>query len=82
MSMTEDAAKKKGCWINPENCCSASSCMAWKFDEVTDLRDRELWSKKANKRVNAAVGDDAEWRLVNPDEPAPEPTGYCAALPA
>lgn len=80
--MNEETAKTKSCWVHPENFCSASACMAWAFDRIGDHRERDLWSKKLNKKVNSASGDDADWRLVDPDEKLPEPTGYCAALPA
>lgn len=57
--------------------CLASACMAWRRVPIDDMRERELWSKSQNKRVSSATGDDGEWRLVNPDEPAPPARGFC-----
>lgn len=78
--MLESDAKKHQCWIRQESLCAGSKCMAWKWGKLHDLRERELWSKKLNRRVTSAYGDDAEWRLVDPDTQTPEQHGTCAAL--
>lgn len=57
--------------------CIGSACMMWRESEVYDTRAKELWSKKKGERVNSAYGSDAEWRLVNPDEPLPPAQGWC-----
>lgn len=57
--------------------CIASSCMAWRSVPVHDIRERHLVSKATGKRVNAGFSPDVEWRLDDPSEPEPTPTGYC-----
>lgn len=78
--MTEEDAKKHQCWRDTSKSCVASKCMAWKWGRLHDPRERQLWSKRKGERVNAAYGDDAEWRLVDPDSQIPEQHGTCSAL--
>jgi hypothetical protein len=78
--MLESNAIKHQCWRNTENKCVGSKCMAWKWGRFHDHRERHLWSKKLDKQVTSAYGDDADWRLVDPDTQAPEQHGTCAAL--
>ncbi len=78
--MTEEEAKSRRCWRQVEIHCIGSACMAWRWGRLHDPRERELWSKKANLRVTMAIGDDADWRLKNPDEPEPVQHGTCGAL--
>jgi hypothetical protein len=78
--MTEEEAKVRKCWIRTEMHCLGSKCMAWRWDELHDPRELELWSKSKNRRVTGAVSSDAEWRPVNPDEPLPPQPGTCGAL--
>lgn len=89
--MTEEEAKTKWCphaiasHTNPRqhngevwlHNCIGSACMAWRSLDVYDNRERHLWSRSKGERVTAAIGDDAEWRLANPNEPPPAPRGFC-----
>lgn len=80
--MTEEQAKNRRCWRQLEMHCIGSACMAWRQDRFHDPRERELWSKKYGRQVTMAIGDDADWRLKNPDEPLPPQKGTCGALQA
>ena len=77
--MTEAEAKRLGCPMLKRTCLG-SGCMAWKWGIPHDPRERHLYSKRTGNRVTAAFGDDAEWRLENPDDPIPEQHGSCSAL--
>lgn len=82
--MTEEEAKTKICCgpLHDQGStfqlCMGSRCMAWRELPYLDTRAQELWSRSKGIKVNSAVGDDAEWRPVNPDEAAPPKHGYCA----
>lgn len=78
--MTEEEAKSRKCWLHQDHDCIGAECMAWRWDRYHDPREQELWSKSKNRRVNCTVGDDGEWRPVNPDEPLPPQQGTCGAL--
>lgn len=78
--LTEDAARALRCWAPPQQNCIASGCMAWVQSDFHDHRARELWSKSKGTRVTGAQGNDADWRLVDPNDPLPPVTGYCGAI--
>lgn len=78
--MLESDAKKHKCWRDTSSNCVGQQCMAWKWGWLHDHRERELWSKKGGVKVTGAFGDDADWRLVDPDAQIKEQHGTCAAL--
>lgn len=61
--------------------CLGSACMAWRSVPVRDTRPRSLYRIGTNEKVSAGItgghNPNAEWRLDNPDEPPPPPSGYC-----
>jgi len=57
--------------------CIASACMAWRGVDVYDPRERHLYNTRTGNRVSGGLVEETEWRLDNPDEPPPEPRGYC-----
>lgn len=78
---TEEAARELWCPMAggaAEWRCMGSACSMWRWGPpLHDTRERHLYSKSQNKRVVGAIGDDADWRPVNPEEPAPVPEGFC-----
>lgn len=91
--LTEDEAKTKRC-CGAYDCgerrvmagevieryCIGSACMAWREDLWTDTRQQHLYSTKTGKRVTSAPSSESEWRLANPDEPAPPKRGWCGLV--
>lgn len=78
--MTEDEAKKRKCFLRPDQQCLGSECMAWQWDRLHDPRERELWSISQNRRVVGTYTHDSEWRPKDPQEPLPPQPGSCGAL--
>lgn len=85
--LTEQEAAKKFCHLTMSGGgkaseCIGSRCMAWQWTQKTFWRRTDLWSKKSNKVVNSAWGDDAEWRPVDGTQTnPPEPQGKCSLIP-
>jgi hypothetical protein len=77
MVVTESEAIKKWCCSFNEAKCCASACMAWRPIEVYDSRPKFLRNIKTGLRVSGGYSHETEWVLENPDEPPPEPKGYC-----
>jgi len=61
----------------PDARCIASDCMAWRWDELRDTRERKLVNKKTGAEEFSGTTADTEWVLVNPLERMPQRMGYC-----